>query len=128
MIKRFLRVGLGVEEEHVTYPQMLIHISWLLWCAKVITKMWTLQRTFRCIHTIELSQQSYKVSIIIIIVILIFQIKELGFRELNGLAQRHTAAWGAEGTRTHVRPCHPSLAPSGAGCFMRSKLLPLCGS
>lgn len=49
MIKRFLGVGLGVEEEHVTYPQMLIHISWLLWYAKVITNMWTLQRTFRCI-------------------------------------------------------------------------------
>lgn len=59
-------------------------------------------------HTIELLQRSCKVSVIIIIILLIFQIKELGFREVNGLAQRHTAACGAggggwaEGTRTHI--------------------------
>lgn len=49
MTKRFLGVGLGVEEGHVTYPQMQVHISWLLWYMKVITNMWTLQRAVRCI-------------------------------------------------------------------------------
>lgn len=84
-------------------------------------------------HTIELLQRSCKVSVIIIIILLIFQIKELGFREVNGLAQRHTAACGAGGVGGQrgpelTSPGLPSLALPSTGCFMRSELLPLCGS